>query len=144
MSAYCVGVTKRSLPRGRSNPICAESDTRGQRAPKGFGTMHTVSMCVVRSSTTKNYREITQKVKRNTRPTILETQCNLKKYFRGVRQDATDASLGPKASALDPQKHREPNDSPHEGPEKKLLLISGLHNRHFGEHCVISLANGGI
>ena len=48
-------------------------EARGRQ--RVFGTMHTVSMCVVRSSTTKNYREITQKVKRKTRPTILETQC---------------------------------------------------------------------
>ena len=64
VSAYCVGVTERSFPWGSSNPTCAESDTRGLRAPKGFGTMHAVSMCVVRSPTTKNYREITQKIKR--------------------------------------------------------------------------------
>ena len=83
MSTYCVGVTKRSLPRGRDNPMCAESNTRGLRAPKGFGTTHTVSLCVVSSPTTKNYREITQKVKRDARPTIIETQYNLKNISAG-------------------------------------------------------------
>ena len=83
VSAYCVGVTKRSLPWGRDNPICAESNTIGLKAPTGFGTTHTVSVCVVRSPTTKNYREITQKVKRNTRPTIFETQYYLKNISAG-------------------------------------------------------------